>query len=77
LVTNIYFAFYVTLLLLHGFPFDMLWQPAVGPDGRRVEAEGNVLLASIENMQYAVSVDVLHTVSKLGKYYSNMPHDLV
>jgi hypothetical protein len=28
-------------------------------------------------MQYAVSVDVLHTVSKLGKYYSNMPHDLV
>jgi polypyrimidine tract-binding protein 2 len=27
-----------------------------------VEAEGNVLLASIENMQYAVTVDVLHTV---------------
>ncbi|KAG8097353.1 hypothetical protein GUJ93_ZPchr0013g34308 [Zizania palustris] len=37
-------------------------QPAVGADGRKVEAEGNVLLASIENMQYAVSVDVLHTV---------------
>lgn len=45
----------------------MTWQPAVGADGRRVEAEGNVLLASIENMQYAVSVDVLHTVSKIGK----------
>uniref|UniRef100_A0A0E0D1D0 RRM domain-containing protein n=1 Tax=Oryza meridionalis TaxID=40149 RepID=A0A0E0D1D0_9ORYZ len=37
-------------------------QPAVGADGRKVEAEGNVLLASIENMQYAVTVDVLHTV---------------
>ncbi|KAK3147092.1 hypothetical protein QOZ80_3BG0277960 [Eleusine coracana subsp. coracana] len=37
-------------------------QPAIGADGRKVEAEGNVLLASIENMQYAVSVDVLHTV---------------
>ncbi|VAH91410.1 unnamed protein product [Triticum turgidum subsp. durum] len=41
---------------------DSTLQPAVGADGRRVEAEGNVLLASIENMQYAVSVDVLHTV---------------
>ncbi|KAG2551621.1 polypyrimidine tract-binding protein homolog 1-like isoform X1 [Panicum virgatum] len=37
-------------------------QPAVGADGRKVEAQGNVLLASIENMQYAVTVDVLHTV---------------
>ncbi|KAG8063231.1 hypothetical protein GUJ93_ZPchr0003g17814 [Zizania palustris] len=37
-------------------------QSAVGADGRKVEAEGNVLLASIESMQYAVSVDVLHTV---------------
>ncbi|XP_020399337.1 polypyrimidine tract-binding protein homolog 1 isoform X1 [Zea mays] len=37
-------------------------QPAVGADGRQVEAQGNVLLASIENMQYAVTVDVLHTV---------------
>jgi polypyrimidine tract-binding protein 2 len=52
----------MNLLFLHEFPFHMLWQPAVGADGRRVEAEGNVLLASIENMQYAVSVDVLHTV---------------
>ncbi|XP_062211409.1 polypyrimidine tract-binding protein homolog 1-like [Phragmites australis] len=37
-------------------------QSAVGADGRKVEAEGNVLLASIENMQYAVTIDVLHTV---------------
>ncbi|XP_062215477.1 polypyrimidine tract-binding protein homolog 1-like isoform X2 [Phragmites australis] len=37
-------------------------QPAIGADGRKVEAEGNVLLASIENMQYVVTVDVLHTV---------------
>lgn len=41
-------------------------QPALGPDGKTKEPdESNVLLASIENMQYAVSVDVLHTVSCL------------
>lgn len=34
----------------------------VGLDGKRLEAESNVLLASIENMQYAVTLDVLHTV---------------
>ncbi|PON65362.1 Splicing factor-like protein [Parasponia andersonii] len=37
-------------------------QPAVGPDGKKKEPESNVLLASIENMQYAVTVDVIHTV---------------
>ncbi|XP_052195981.1 polypyrimidine tract-binding protein homolog 1-like isoform X2 [Diospyros lotus] len=37
-------------------------QPTVGLDVKRMEPEGNVLLASIENMQYAVTVDVLHTV---------------
>ncbi|XP_027349629.1 polypyrimidine tract-binding protein homolog 1-like isoform X2 [Abrus precatorius] len=37
-------------------------QPAVGPDGKKKEPESNVLLASIDNMQYAVTVDVLHTV---------------
>ncbi|KAL7140986.1 hypothetical protein ABFS83_08G024400 [Erythranthe nasuta] len=37
-------------------------QPAVGPDGKKKEFESNVLLASIENMQYAITVDVLHTV---------------
>ncbi|XP_028780493.1 polypyrimidine tract-binding protein homolog 1 isoform X1 [Neltuma alba] len=37
-------------------------QPAVGPDGKKKEPESNVLLASIENMQYAVTVDILHTV---------------
>lgn len=37
-------------------------QPALGPDGKKKEPESNVLLASIENMQYAVTVDVLHTV---------------
>ncbi|KAH0460309.1 hypothetical protein IEQ34_010972 [Dendrobium chrysotoxum] len=44
-------------------------QPALGPDGKTKEPdESNVLLASIENMQYAVSVDVLHTVfSAFGK----------
>nr|GMD51911.1 polypyrimidine tract-binding protein homolog 1 isoform X1 [Ipomoea batatas] len=33
-----------------------------GADGKKKEPESNVLLASIENMQYAVTVDVLHTV---------------
>ncbi|XP_022879556.1 polypyrimidine tract-binding protein homolog 1 isoform X1 [Olea europaea var. sylvestris] len=37
-------------------------QPIVGPDGIKKEFESNVLLASIENMQYAVTVDVLHSV---------------
>ncbi|CAL9068582.1 unnamed protein product [Musa banksii] len=37
-------------------------QPVLGPDGKMKEPESNVLLASIENMQYAVTVDVLHTV---------------
>jgi hypothetical protein len=34
----------------------------VGLDGKRLETESNVLLASIENMQYAVTLDVLHMV---------------
>ncbi|KAJ7528423.1 hypothetical protein O6H91_15G003000 [Diphasiastrum complanatum] len=34
----------------------------IGPDGKRKELESNVLLASIENMQYAVTIDVIHTV---------------
>ncbi|KAL9391762.1 hypothetical protein Peur_015682 [Populus x canadensis] len=37
-------------------------QPTVGADGKKKEPESNVLLASIENMQYAVTIDVLHTV---------------
>ncbi|KAJ8775076.1 hypothetical protein K2173_020080 [Erythroxylum novogranatense] len=37
-------------------------QLTVGPDGKKKEPESNVLLATIENMQYAVTVDVLHTV---------------
>jgi len=37
-------------------------QPVVGPDGKKKEPESNVLLASIENMQYAVTVDVINQV---------------
>ncbi|OWM75560.1 polypyrimidine tract-binding protein homolog 2 [Punica granatum] len=37
-------------------------QLAVGVDGKKLEPESNVLLASIENMQYAVTLDVLHMV---------------
>uniref|UniRef100_A0A0E0C4Q0 RRM domain-containing protein n=1 Tax=Oryza meridionalis TaxID=40149 RepID=A0A0E0C4Q0_9ORYZ len=33
-----------------------------GPDGKKQEAESNVLLASVENMQYVVTIDVLHEV---------------
>ncbi|KAG6486441.1 polypyrimidine tract-binding protein homolog 1-like [Zingiber officinale] len=33
-----------------------------GPEVKKQDPESNVLLATIENMQYAVTVDVLHTV---------------
>nr|CAB3477644.1 unnamed protein product [Digitaria exilis] len=33
-----------------------------GADGKRQEPESNILLASIENMQYVVTIDVLHEV---------------
>ncbi|KAF8408121.1 hypothetical protein HHK36_007264 [Tetracentron sinense] len=53
-------------------------QPALGPDGKKKEPEANVLLASIENMQYVVTVDVLHkvfsafgTVQKIGIFEKN------
>nr|WHA31272.1 PTB [Chenopodium album] len=42
--------------------FEGLVQPVVGADGVKKDQESNVLLAAIENMQYAVTVDVLHTV---------------
>ncbi|CAO2816311.1 unnamed protein product [Amaranthus hypochondriacus] len=42
--------------------FEGLVQPSVGADGVKRDQESNVLLAAIENMQYAVTVDVLHTV---------------
>ncbi|XP_051120313.1 polypyrimidine tract-binding protein homolog 1 [Andrographis paniculata] len=41
---------------------DGFLQPSVGPDGKKMEFESNVLLASIENMQFAITLDVLHTV---------------
>ncbi|KAJ8769327.1 hypothetical protein K2173_002531 [Erythroxylum novogranatense] len=41
-------------------------QLTVGPDGKKKEPESNVLLTIIENMQYAVIVDVLHTEMKFG-----------
>ncbi|XWS37948.1 hypothetical protein CRYUN_Cryun19dG0089000 [Craigia yunnanensis] len=34
----------------------------LGLDGKKLKPESNVLLASIENMQYAVTLDVLHMV---------------
>ncbi|KAK6936717.1 PTBP1-like, RNA recognition motif 2, partial [Dillenia turbinata] len=37
-------------------------QFVVGLDGKKLEPESNVLLASIENMQYGVTLDVLHMV---------------
>ncbi|KAK8518331.1 hypothetical protein V6N13_027801 [Hibiscus sabdariffa] len=37
-------------------------QLSLGLDGKKLEPESNVLLASIENMQYAVTLDVLHMV---------------
>jgi hypothetical protein len=43
----------------------------IGLDGKKLEAESNVLLASIENMQYAVTLDVLHMVpsSLINRFY--------
>ncbi|XP_051121441.1 polypyrimidine tract-binding protein homolog 2 [Andrographis paniculata] len=41
---------------------DATGQFNLGADGKKLEPESNVLLASIENMQYAVTLDVLHTV---------------
>lgn len=41
---------------------DASGQLSVGLDGKKLEPESNVLLASIENMQYAVTLDVLHMV---------------
>eukprot|EP00249_Psilotum_nudum_P022521 c28548_g1_i1 orf=266-2044(-) len=37
-------------------------QFVIGPDGKIKEPESNVLLASVENMQYGVTIEVLHTV---------------
>ncbi|XAR71657.1 hypothetical protein NMG60_11018036 [Bertholletia excelsa] len=41
---------------------DSTGQLNLGVDGKKLEPESNVLLASIENMQYAVTLDVLHMV---------------
>ncbi|CAA3032858.1 polypyrimidine tract-binding homolog 1 isoform X3 [Olea europaea subsp. europaea] len=48
-------------------------QPVVGHDGKNKEVESNMLLASIENMQYAVNVDVLHTVLNVLIIVSHTP----
>ncbi|XVF53438.1 hypothetical protein PTKIN_Ptkin05aG0099400 [Pterospermum kingtungense] len=37
-------------------------QFSLGVDGKKLEPESNVLLASIENVQYAVTLDALHMV---------------
>lgn len=37
-------------------------QFSVGPDGKKREPESNVLLATIENMQYEVTIEVLQTI---------------
>ncbi|KAE8718254.1 Polypyrimidine tract-binding protein-like protein 1 [Hibiscus syriacus] len=44
-----------------------LMQPVVGPDGKKQEPQSNVLLASIENMQYAVTVDVFSAFGAVQK----------
>jgi polypyrimidine tract-binding protein 2 len=50
------------LLPVNSTAIDAAGQFTVGLDGKKVEPESNVLLASIENMQYAVTLDVLNTV---------------
>uniref|UniRef100_A0A165XEZ0 RRM domain-containing protein n=2 Tax=Daucus carota subsp. sativus TaxID=79200 RepID=A0A165XEZ0_DAUCS len=41
---------------------DVTGQISMGLDGKRLEPESNVLLASIENMPYELTLDVLHMV---------------
>ncbi|CAK9187727.1 unnamed protein product [Ilex paraguariensis] len=41
---------------------DASGQFSLGLDGKKLEPESNVLLASVENMQYAITLDVLHMV---------------
>lgn len=53
---------YVLYCITESSPMSCFLQSTVGADGKKKEPESNVLLASIENMQYAVTVDVLHTV---------------
>lgn len=53
--------------LFVGFLIGVALQHTVGSDGKKKELESNVLLASIENMQYAVTIEVLHTV----RYFSS------
>uniref|UniRef100_A0A6M2FDC2 PTBP1-like RNA recognition motif 2 domain-containing protein n=1 Tax=Populus davidiana TaxID=266767 RepID=A0A6M2FDC2_9ROSI len=53
---------YLLYCITESSPMSCFLQSTVGADGKKKEPESNVLLASIENMQYAVTVDVLHTV---------------
>lgn len=55
-------SFYLLSSLYRRSPHKVCIQPVVGPDGKKKEPESNVLFASLENMQYAVTVDVLNTV---------------
>lgn len=43
----------------------------MGLDGKKLEPESNVLLASIENMQYAVTLEVLHMVLHDMQFYND------
>ncbi|CAN4085776.1 unnamed protein product [Withania somnifera] len=51
-----------SLLPVASSAIDASGQFSLGLDGKKLEPESNVLLASIENMQYAVTLEVLHTV---------------
>ncbi|XP_017701918.2 polypyrimidine tract-binding protein homolog 2 isoform X2 [Phoenix dactylifera] len=53
-------------------------QLGIDQDGKKQEPESNVLLASVENMQYAITIDVLHmvfsafgTVQKIAVFEKN------
>jgi hypothetical protein len=75
-----YFAFefnrytiQVVFVLYCSYFYVYLLQFSVGPDGKRREPESNVLLVSIENMQYAVTIDVIHTVCTSEYSYKITP----
>lgn len=56
------FVLVVTHSCCHNL-IDSYFLQSIGIDGKKLEPESNVLLASIENMQYVVTLDVMHQVS--------------
>ncbi|CAH1417929.1 unnamed protein product [Lactuca virosa] len=55
------------MLPVASLAIDATGQFSLGLDRNKIESESNVLLASIENMQYVVTLDVLHMIAMFDK----------